>query len=528
MDNQNQSKNFLKSEWCWPSIIIVAWLLINLINIGDYGASYDERPVMRRGESTVRFLENIVKTGDFRQKQDGDYQFHPPFYATCSFLTSELCCKVIGLDSVEAGHVLNLFTGALGLAGVFFLGRLINGYRTGLVALTLMALYPRYIAHAHYNGKDVPVMVFVLWTFAFLLRGLSNKSMRDIIIGGIAFGLCVDTKLDGLFILPVLVLTACTFLYFKVPFAWKSYKTVFWLVALFFGTAAGIVYVFWPLLWQNPLFIVKAVGFFSGNFLTFEQAYLGKWYENDQLPWHYLPVHLLACSPVITVFFFLIGLAVCIYWITRYQKIAGISLMFWWLLLPLLSRMRPGSLQYDGIRHVFVTIPPIIIISAVGIDKTLAWLNQRGLRHIPGPAVVLILVITAFPLIALHPYEGSFVNVVGRSLVAQGKTTGEYYDFYSWGAPMIDAVKWLNKNAKPDANVSLENDWELLRYYSLRSDIKTVGGRDRADFVVVSGFKEGFSKENPNLLLKYAVVRYHTTLIAVYAKAPTVVGMTKE
>jgi predicted GNAT family N-acyltransferase len=54
------------------------------------------------------------------------------------------------------------------------------------------------------------------------------------------------------------------------------------------------VYATWPLLWIDPLLLFKAVNHFSGNFMYYEILYLGRLYGINALPWHYMPLHLLA------------------------------------------------------------------------------------------------------------------------------------------------------------------------------------------------------------------------------------------
>jgi hypothetical protein len=186
------------------------------------------------------------------------------------------------------------------------------------------------------------------------------------------------------------------------------------------------------------------------------------------------------------------------------------------MLFPLLARMKPGALQYDGMRHVFLVVPVLALWAGVGVDQ----LHQQwvGRSRTVFPAVALacsVLAWLVWQTVQIHPYQGSYLNE-GVRLVVRDQTLGDYFDFYSWGTPYKGGVEWLNSNATANFTVGAANDRYLLRSYPLRKDL-TLLKSDNADFNVVMGWRKDLRKrfDAPPL---FSVTCYGTDLLLIYPR----------
>lgn len=462
-------------------LIVFLFLLVNLINLGDYGISYDERAGIQRGEETARIIAGEF-SGDSQNIQlVGLYMYHPGFYAFLDYETAQ-ALEYFSVAPIPAIHVLNVLMATAGLAILYLLSSRMFNRRIGMLSVLMLALFPRYIANSQYNGKDVPVMVFSVLTFYLLYRAIKLARSFFWIAAGVAFGMSITTKLDSLIILPTFLL-AC--LAAKI-YQGRSLPIRILQLVMFIWTSLISVILLWPALWVDPHLIFRALHYFTGEFNVFELYYLGKVYSNDHLPWHYTPLHIVASTPVIVLVFGLIGLIVLTRRYLLKQKVMESSLLFFWIFLPILPRLLGLLLQYGGMRHVFIVMPPLAIVEATGFDFCISKISATYKRTFSGFAFAIACVCwLLFQCEQVHPYEGSYVNELARALTPS-KKLAEYFDFYSWCTSMKDDIQWLNKNASVGSRIKvlpIQGVSGLASYYPIRKDL-IVNGPGKADFVI--------------------------------------------
>ena len=242
-------------------------------------------------------------------------------------------------------------------------------------------------------------MVFAVLTLLCLCLGVKHRSAKYWVLAGLSFAWSVTSKLDGLFLLVIFFAAWALWRLSEPSDAWRSDLRC---LGLFLYSAMVFTLVFWPALWVDPLHLLRAVSKFAGQFNNFSITYLAQHYRIDHVPWHYMLVHLLAVTPVASLVLVVLGASWSLRHLSRKHSIFEHALLWCWLLVPLLARMKPGALQYDGMRHVFLVVPALALLAGFGVDQIstvdladrilfpsvafccglLAWLSWQTIRSI--------------------------------------------------------------------------------------------------------------------------------------------------
>lgn len=513
-------QGFASAPGFYACAIALLFLAINLATIADYGLSFDEPSGMARGRSNLTLLQSILFNHPPTATDGGSDSFHPPLFATANYLTTEFVVPLLGWNRIAAGHILNLATASAGLVGLFLLGKSLFNATTGLIAELFMALFPRFVAHAHYNAKDIPVMVFGIWTLLALSTALQHGQRKHWILAALCLSAGITSKLDALFI-PLIFLTPWFISRFRRRT--NQHRSELRGIGLFLTLGVVFTLLFWPQLWSNPPHLFEAASHFAGPFNRFEITYLGASLPIDEVPWHYLPVHLLAVTPVPLLILVMIGSA------QLFRKISHQRFAPWllacWILFPLSARMVPGTLQYDGMRHVFLVVPSLALLAGLGFDRIRKLWGSRIRAPLYCIAFCATLVLwLIFQNIQIHPYQGSYLNEAVRFCLRPA-ALGDWFDFYSWGTPLKHAADWLNTQAPPNASVTVPNHLPTLNHYPMRQDLRLQESGD-ADFTLVMGWR----KDLQNTLDQPPVSSlrcYEADLIAIHARTNTIPASAK-
>lgn len=499
----------------WAIAIAVAFFAINFTQIGRYGLSFDEAAGMERGRQTLALVGGLFQPA---HEQNGGQDFaavwlhnHPSFYATCNYGLAHVLTKDFGWRPVSADHFLNLLVASAGLVALFNLGQLLFNARVGLLAELFMVFFPRFIANAHYNAKDVPMMM--LGTLAlFLLNLAARRSLtRYWILAGLMLALAITTKLDGLFVLPI----------FLIPWLVKSLcseKRFSGLGKIGISIGVSVVFIFlcWPQLWKEPLHLFNSIANFAGPFRTTGMLYLGRSYPLNHLPWHYIPLNLIAVTPLILLAAMCAGAVRSLPSLLHRQNAFEHGLLWCWVLLPVLPRLWPGIVKYDGMRHVFLIVPALAILAGFGVDRLLAyWKGRAGYRLMPA-AVCGAIVWSGWQVIECHPYEGFYLNEVVRAVVPAPKLA-EDFDFSGWGSLYTQGVEWLNAHAPLQSTVALGDSFAKLGDYGPRTDLKQTWDVDKADYVLAGCWNADITAA-VHVPPVFSARCYGTDLFCVYAQ----------
>ena len=278
--------------------IAAAFLLVGFFNIDQYGETWDEQPVSRRAHFTEAWVREVWSTGTVPSRErlyeivDAvrvDWH-HPVMFATSVRLVGSVA-KRFGMAPLPAQHLLTLVVSAAGLWFIFLVGRQIAGDRAAAVGTLLTALYPPFIAHAHYNPKDVPVMAMTAAALYTLCR--ARERGRGDVLAALMCAATVNTKLDGL----------AVFAIFGAALAASGVRPsrdVLLRGLRFFGWFALFTIAMWPMLVSDPLLPLRSLMHWTLDFREggVVELYLGRTEAHGEHPWHYAAVWLLLTTPV--------------------------------------------------------------------------------------------------------------------------------------------------------------------------------------------------------------------------------------
>jgi hypothetical protein len=208
---------------------------------------------------------------------------------------------------------------------------------------------------------------------------------------------------------------------------------------------------------------------------------------------------------------FLLGAGLGLLQIIRRQPgRLDLCLMFAWLLAPVLLVILLHSSLYGNLRQMFFVLPPMFVLSGVGLELILGLLRTRAMRL---GAATLALAPGLAGIVALHPYEDSYYNAwVGWTSGAYGR-----YQVDPWCTSYKQAMEYINVHAPPDAAVLVRGPFVSAADFArpdlkMHPDFQPVPNPDYALLCQVDVLGDGFQGDLP---VVYRVTRGRAVLAVV-------------
>lgn len=473
-------------------IVLAGFFVFNLATLSKYGMTWDEAAQHHIGRVALDYILGRTTGMEFLRP---DLVYYGPFFEILNQGFGELLLKA-GLGYVDAFHVLILLTGFLGILFFFWLIRRLFGEKIAFWASLFLFFLPGFAAHMHYNSKDIPLAAGFVIILYFLTTGFFDRKIWKIIAAGIAFGLCLDIRMDALLVMPVFF---GAYLSFKLVMAgkawrqWKYWRTDFIYLAAFVLLAAIAAFVTWPSLWHNPALFFQALQYFTHHGWPGYVLYMGKYFLPSQLPWHYQPMYLFMTTPAVLLILFsfgvFIGIKKIILQFSRKEKISGLSffgllLLFFWIAIRLILTVLPNAVRYDGVRHLLIVMSALAAVAALGLNLILekaAISYGKYSRLVAAGILIVIFSWLAVEFKAVFPFGDSYFNEFTRIFI--GRHLENRFEVEYWGASYRQGVEWLNKNAQQNANVCVPVADHLLQFYPKRADLTFSCGQ-RASYLM--------------------------------------------
>jgi hypothetical protein len=524
--------------------LLALWFIINILVglfiVHDFGMSYDEPDYYLYAQNTVDAYKSffaLTYTPSF-----GPHDL--PNYGPAFIIFPEIAIRFLklffpNLHAENVWHFSYFFLFQLGGVCLYALARRWFERWSAFGVLLLYTSQPLLWGHAFMNPKDIPFMVFFLFTIwsGFRLTDSLSATHIDISLGqkfgagrlsfprfrvkeslpflrspelilaGILLGMTMSIRLLGP--LPGLIVI----LYLALTLGQKSIP----MIVAYVICATVTMFITWPYLWPNPIghwmdSLILMVNFPWPGHVLFN----GQFYDPDKLPISYLPILLniqLTESLLILIY---LGLIVLIYSIL-YKRI---RLDFFLVivagaLLPLIGLILSRATMYDNFRQILFLIPPLILLSGIALDSIFSLLKPVALR-------LILLLILAFPgvyaIVRLHPYQYIYYN----SLIGGAGGALRRFELDYWFTAYTGAARWLDKNVPANARIGGDGPTHLLEAY-LRPGLKLQESNDPANqvdyFVSTSRYNQDLTSY-PNANVIYSIKRDGATLTVIKQLSP--------
>lgn len=318
--------------------------------------------------------------------------------------------------------------------------------------------------------------------------GASSTEKRHVFLwlglGAVLLGLLTSIRVLG----PLAgALVGLYFLLQPYPRSWKP-------LLLYAVITAGVTYLTWPFLWNNPIArLIEVARHMANNPHILPVLFNGQVYPSNQLPRSYLPtlLELTLTEPVWPLVALGIGVGGVRLWHRRLEW-RSFALVCLWLILPLGYVLLRRPPMYDGYRHFLFLVPPLFLLAGLGLDALLTWLHPRWLRL---GLSLLILAPGIFALVRLHPYQYTYYNTF------IGGTGGAFRRF--------ETDYWLTCYKETMHLINQEAQNHPVTVFALRQP--QIARRYAAANVTVEGFDPANDTTYPGSLL-LLITRYNQDL----------------
>jgi len=481
-------------------VLIITFFSIFFIRLNDYGINWDEPLHFARGQAYLNYFisgrddfSNLpLKKPSFRKSiyiiSDWDAKYwkdndsgHPPLNGILSAITNKIFFEWLGIfPDIAAYHLFEIALGALLLFVVYVFDSENYGIFAGVIASLTTFLYPLFLAEVNFNIKDPPETAFFTLTIFAFYKGITKLNVQWILLSSISFGIAFGTKFNVLFLPCIIVPWLLIYIYAnKKELLGKkisTYKGVLITLILYPFIAFGIFFATWPYLWHN--FLPR---FFS--IITYYKDIGTKINYQPQnflfLGWNTFPFQwILYTTPVITLFFCFIGIAVTVINMKKEKKKTALLFLLW-LIVPILRVSIPGSSIYGGDRQIMEFIPAMALLAGIGAKQIKLIVSVIGTQFVNHTAAItfsIVLIFTFFipltvKLVQIHPNENVYFNwLIGGLYGARMKNFPSWGN--SYGNTYFQGIQWLNKHAEKKANVALINGTGLnIPITELRHDL---------------------------------------------------------
>lgn len=495
-------------------VLLGVFLIVNLYTVSDYGISWDEPVQQVVGEANLDYISSSSDP----MLLEGDLIYYGPFYETLNRFTAKVLDIFFQVPYIPAHHVLGVFFSTLGLLFLFLFARKMFSEKIAFASVFFMMFFPLFIAHLHYNTKDIPLLVLTIIALYFMYRAFSEKKFGLAVFGGMGTGFALATKIHGLLLFPIFFLPYLLYLFWDVRllrqgkmFILKEFK----LFLVYISSTVFFLFLAWPRLFVQPLLFFQTIYYFLHHSWAGYVLYFGTSYYVRTLPWHYAPVMLALVTPIFILLCFFIGFFFISKKLFQKEKRFAFALVLSWFLIPLLVEMKPGTIIYDGIRHFFFIVPAYLIICSFGIW----WIIEKVQSFLPRwknlVSFILFFSLGLFMIIQivpLHPYEGSYYNEAVRFFIPEH--IEKYFEIETWATSYQEGIEWLQNNAEYGSGVCVPLAAHLPDFYPNPLALKYACKQGEGKYIMLMTR----TREDPVLpyTLLYKVNRYNSDLLYIY------------
>ncbi len=264
------------------------------------------------------------------------------------------------------------------------------GTSTGVATAIMLIGMPHLIGHARLAALESATnLAWVAAVLPILAWWTSSKppSTFQSIISGAIWGLLLLTKVQGIFLPPMI------FLWAVWQFRWNAIRPLTW-----WGLAGALIFFSgWPWLWLDPVHNLMSYLGRTMDRPTLYCWYFGHRYADKAVPWHFPYVMTLVSLPAWSI----VGLT--LRGINRKFDSAEQFLLLC-IFFPLTVFAIPGVPVYDGTRLFLMVLPSVALLSARGYvmwsETASARMSEQGRKVWSSASWIRV---TAWSVLAIAP-----------------------------------------------------------------------------------------------------------------------------
>lgn len=469
----------LKSNSYLIAFAIIAYLLGCYFS-SKFGVSWDESHHRVVGFKALYFILNFFGLYDFQliPKEFATYHFANSFYGQYGVifdLTCSIIEKIFSIDDTKTifqmRHMVNWSFYFVGIIYFFLLSKLIfkNKFYS-IISLFIYVLHPRLLSHGFFNCTDSIAQVYIVVFLYFFTKAVLKNNFTYLIVSGVVCGVCVSTRIPIIY-LPFLAIFIL-FLFSKT----QNFKiSIYKFSAVFFIAFLTGLYVFWPVLWKDPILAFSGIFKRLSNYpFPASNFFLGSYVKATNIDPYYFPVWFIVTTPISYTLFIVTSIFFFFKKLSNNKDFNTIFMFFMLssVLIPFLAVITLKSVLYDGWRHLFFLYPFIALIAAYGFVEIFEKVKEhKAFKSIPSKFILILFLFispaTAFN--SLFPLAQTYFNpLVNDPLLS---FEGEY-----WGNSYLEGLNFI-LNTDTSTNIKIVSNTP-----SLGNNILILNTRDKARF----------------------------------------------
>jgi len=420
-------------------------------------------------------------------------------------------------DAYYQKHLLNFCV--FFISSFFFFLLVKEKFKNSILAVIATCIYissPRIFAESFYNNKDIIFMAISVLVIYFTLKSFKEPSYTNTIILVFLCAVATQIRILGIFFFILYI-----FFFIISSLEEKKYfnKNIKFLL-LFFFSYIFLNYTFWPYLWNNPInnfyFSLKTFSHFTLRGYA-DLLFMGKYISINNLPWSYIPIWIIATTPIIYLFFFFISFVKTIFffiqnflnieknndrkiWYSINQK-QDLYLLFCFL-GPIFIVIALNAILYNGWRHLYFVYPSMIYFVVLGI-KELIDFKKKIIKYIAYSLVVSAILFNVNNIVKYHPYQNVYFNFFFE------KKANDLFEIDYWGLGNLEVLKHVLKYENKNKKVNIRTASFTPLNYS-----KFLLTKEEADRIISTGtvdeeqeyvFTNYNYERNPKFTKKYKI-----------------------
>jgi len=431
--------------------LIALYTGIVLMTFSEYGITTDEPLHVTYGEHIAQWYSSFFR--DHTVFTATNLWLYGGFFDVVIYVLKH----VVPMDVYELRHLVCGFVGVLGVLGAYRIGCVLGGPRAGFLAALFLILTPRYYGHAFNNTKDIPFAVGYLWSLYYMIRcvGVLPNLSRDLIwklgvVLGLTFGIRSSAALLVCYLGLFFVLRYVQVWRYEqadVIHDWR--KQVLRLVGVGAITYAT-VFPFFPYMHIHPITgLYDSLTAFSKFPEVHYNFFEGRYVASNALPWYYIPKWFLMTLPEFVMVGLVVGLLVVVLnrslWDVKSAKVLQVGLLVFAGLFPVVFGVVSQTPLLNGIRHLTFVVPPLVVVSALGVSVCLHMLKHIWVLRVSGAVLAVVLLGVVFDMVTMHPNQYVYFNRIFGGGLAEASTQ---YDTDYWNHTYKQGVRWIEQNAE--------------------------------------------------------------------------------